>query len=52
VVVIDAKRAAPKLREAAPLLATGYEHGMALRAMLRVKVAQILLSSTVSEGPK
>jgi hypothetical protein len=39
VVVIDAKRAAPKLRDAAPLLATSYEHGMTLRAMLKAKAA-------------
>jgi hypothetical protein len=48
VVVIEAKRAAPKLREAAPLLATTYEHGMALRAMLRAKAPRILLSSSTS----
>lgn len=48
VVVIDAKRAAPKLREAAPLLATTYEHGMALRAMLKAKAPRILLSSSTS----
>ena len=49
VVVIDAERAAPKLREAAPLLVTGYECGMALRAILKVKAPQILLPSTAPE---
>jgi hypothetical protein len=49
VVVLDAKRAAPKLREAAPLLATTYEHAMALRTSLKVKTPRILLPSTASE---
>jgi hypothetical protein len=48
VVVIDAKRAAPKLREADPLLVTSYEHGMALRAMLKAEAPRILLSSSTS----
>jgi hypothetical protein len=48
VVVIDANRAAPKLREAAPLLATSYEHGMALRTSLKAKAPRILLSSSTS----
>jgi hypothetical protein len=48
VVVIDAKRAAPKLCEAAPLLATSYEHGTSLRAMLKAQPPRILLSSSTS----
>jgi hypothetical protein len=49
VVIIDVERASPKLRNAEPLLAVNYEHGMALRASLRVKTPRILLPSTASE---
>jgi hypothetical protein len=50
VVVIDAARAAPKLRDAAPLLAANYEHGKALRAMLKLKAPQILLPAPCDTG--
>jgi hypothetical protein len=46
VVVVDKSRAAPKLREAAPLLAASFEHGKKLQEMLRVAAPRILVPST------
>lgn len=48
VVVIDKSRAAPKLREAAPLLAASFEHGKKLQEMLRVPQPRIFVPSTTA----
>jgi hypothetical protein len=48
VVVIDKARAAPKLREAAPLLAASFEHGKKIQEMLRVPPPRILVPSTTA----
>jgi hypothetical protein len=45
VVVIDKARAAPKLRDAAPLLAASFEHGKKIQEMLRVSAPRILVPS-------
>jgi hypothetical protein len=45
VVVIDKIRAAPKLRDAAPLLTPSFEYGKKLQEMLRITPPQILVPS-------
>lgn len=49
VVVIDKRRAAPRLRDAAPLLAMSFEHGKKLQEALRVTPPRILVPATASE---
>jgi hypothetical protein len=49
VVVIDKVRAAPKLRDAAPLLTASFEHGKKIQEMLRVPAPRILVPSTTSD---
>jgi hypothetical protein len=48
VVVIDKIRAASKLRDAAPLLASSFEYGKKLQEMLRITPPQILVPSTTA----
>jgi hypothetical protein len=50
VVVIDKARAAPRLRDASPLLASSFEHGKKLNAMLRLPPPRILVPSSDPES--
>lgn len=49
VMVLDKRMAAPMLRDAAPLLASSFEHGKKLQEMLRVPPPRILVPSSVEQ---
>jgi hypothetical protein len=50
VVVLNKARAAPRLRDAGPLLASSFEHGKKLNEMLRLPPPRILVPASVEEA--